>query len=836
MAFFGKSLIPTLYYPEPFCVNEEGGRRPINTFNIDLGTPAFYEVPINKYVGDMYKRGRVPLWNPYQGMGTPLAAQYSTRAFFPYQILEDISPYWLWDYFMLARLIIAAFFTYLFLRLLGLSLHSAFLGGIFYGLCGSFTWFINLEQFTNVAMMIPICLFSLERLLRFKKARHLAECSVVFALMLLAGQPEISIYVMLLAAVYYVFRVLCGKPKFLALLKAALKFGGLTLLALGICALLILPFLELIPNSYQCHPLGGVMGLQDPTRLSIAIGILSPKFFELCSDLRFFPHNGFWDWLGGNTGILMPFLIVLGFFCLARKPPRGNKAEKKRLSVETAHIEQYRNFFLFFSLFGIFIVLKNFGSPLAAWIGRLPLLDQSWSPRWAGPVWTFSLACAAAIGLEMASHTLLKKRAVLGAGGLVLLIFGFFCYQSAFFPQFKYFGIYALKKVLPPVLSGLVVGILVVLMAAFLFLFSKSRKALIYGMIFLAISELWFSVPKGIFFPWTVFTLIPFLLVVPTVYLLAKEKWQTAIGAIAAIALCFTFIDLMSPQGFPDRKNVFKEPEYIKVLKKDKSHFRIVAGGGILMPNFSSAFKLQDIRYINSLCPVYYHWYVNEYLLKEPHTWPTDRLWFAGVADTNKQEIRSIYREMNDNPLYYSYLGVKYIITPKNIVADLPLVYDKDIRVYEITDPFPRSYIAHSIKMASDFKEAQELMKAEDVDIRNTAILEEQPPSWYKPSFAAVSDSRAQIEEYTPHEVKIKADLAYDGILVLTDVFYPGWKAYADNEESRIYRINGLTRGVFLKKGSHDVIFTYEPMSFKLGGIISLVSIILCAALLLKKQ
>jgi len=166
VVFFCKSLQPyglLNTWPQGYT-----GRVPVNTFDIDLATPAYYEWPINKLVGDLYGNGDIPLWNPYQGGGVPLAAQYSTKAFFPYQIIENMSPVWAWDYFMLGRILLAGFFTYLFLSLLGLEFASAFLGGLLYMFSGSFTWFINLEQFTNSAMMLPVHIYCLERLVKKK--------------------------------------------------------------------------------------------------------------------------------------------------------------------------------------------------------------------------------------------------------------------------------------------------------------------------------------------------------------------------------------------------------------------------------------------------------------------------------------------------------------------------------------------------------------------------------------------------------------------------------------------------------------------------------------------
>src|SRR3989304_847479 len=193
VVFCNKSLQPSLY--SPYGVTQSWpygyeGRTPENTFHIDLATPAFYEWPVNKLIGDIYKRGELPLWNPYQAAGTPLAAQYSTRAFFPYQILENISPPWSWDYFILGRLWIAGFFTSLFLRALRLSPPSAFLGGVFYMLSGSLVWFINLEQMANGAMVLPVRKSRI-KMAGTRKPFSLPKISgVSFALQLLAGQPE----------------------------------------------------------------------------------------------------------------------------------------------------------------------------------------------------------------------------------------------------------------------------------------------------------------------------------------------------------------------------------------------------------------------------------------------------------------------------------------------------------------------------------------------------------------------------------------------------------------------------------------------------------------------
>lgn len=805
-ALGGKSLLSTLYYPFPFCSNDEGGRKPVNSFNIDLGTPAFYEIPLNKLAGDLYKQGILPLWNPYQACGTPLAAQYSTRVFFPYQILEDLLPWWTWDYFILGRLIIAAFFTYLFLRLLHLSPPCAFLGGVLYSLSGTFTWFINLEQFTNAAMMLPVCLFSTERLLQRKKKQYLAECAGVYALMLLAGQPETAAYILLLISVYFIFRIGSERLTVLQSFNRLLKFSVIIALMLGLCAFLILPFVELASGAYQCHPPGGDMGIREPTSISVAISILIPSFSELPTYYRVFPHNGIWDWIGGYCGIAPVYLILL---CLFLKGAA------------------LRKHFLFFALAGAAVILKNFGCPAIAWIGKLPLLDQVWSPRWAGPVWTFSLSCAAAIGAQICQETRNKKKLFPWIACCALLAgIVFLIGKTGYLPQLKGLPPDAQQIFLPPLLGGIFAGISILLSAHLLYLRTKNKDTLIYGLILLSIIELCFYLPRGADFPATVLKIIPFILGIAGAFLIAGQKQTSGMTAIVLSALSFIIIDMSSLHSLPARTNPFTAPGYVNFLRENTGCYRIAAGDGILMPNFAGVFKLQDIRYINSMTPAHYQHYVDKHLLQEGHLWFSDRLWFSGLPDTNKPNPRLFYQEIKDNFIYYSYLGVKFILAPSTVSLNLPIAYyDAHLKIYKNPNVFPRAYIAHNLKKASSFPEAQSLMQ--HCNLKETAIIEEAAPHWYNPESAAPT-TQANIEQYTPQRITVSTVLDADGILVLTDTFYPGWHAYVDKREEKIYRVNGLVRGVFLKKGKHDIIFKYSPLSFRLGAGISFISLIIC--------
>ena len=82
---------------------------------------------------------------------------------------------------------------------------GAFLAGAFYMFSGSFTWFLNLEQYANNAMMLPVLVYGpLSGSLRKGEAasvalrRHFHRPRV-----LLAGQPEVALYVLFLGGTYF---------------------------------------------------------------------------------------------------------------------------------------------------------------------------------------------------------------------------------------------------------------------------------------------------------------------------------------------------------------------------------------------------------------------------------------------------------------------------------------------------------------------------------------------------------------------------------------------------------------------------------------------------------
>jgi uncharacterized membrane protein YfhO len=64
------------------------------------------------------------------------------------------------------------------------------------------------------------------------------------------------------------------------------------------------------------------------------------------------------------------------------------------------------------------------------------------------------------------------------------------------------------------------------------------------------------------------------------------------------------------------------------------------------------------------------------------------------------------------------------------------------------------------------------------------------------------------------------------GYLVLSELNYPGWKAYVNGKKVSILTGNYIFRVLPLPKGDHDILLKFDPDSFKIGLIISVGSIL----------
>nr|MBA2510200.1 YfhO family protein [Rubrobacteraceae bacterium] len=182
-----------------------------------------------------------------------------------------------------------------------------------------------------------------------------------------------------------------------------------------------------------------------------------------------------------------------------------------------------------------------------------------------------------------------------------------------------------------------------------------------------------------------------------------------------------------------------------------------------------------------------------------------------------------------DSPLL-DLLNVRYMIVPADVGADQdellelkdanPTVYGDDrVEVLENRDALPRAWIVHSAREASQSETLNQLGSGA-VDPRRTALLERPPPDLDRPEDP--SADRATVTEYEADRIRLESATGARGLLVLSEAYYPAWKAYVDGEPVPLYVADHVLRAVPVPAGEHTVELRYESWSLRTGVAVSL--------------
>jgi hypothetical protein len=174
-------------------------------------------------------------------------------------------------------------------------------------------------------------------------------------------------------------------------------------------------------------------------------------------------------------------------------------------------------------------------------------------------------------------------------------------------------------------------------------------------------------------------------------------------------------------------------------------------------------------------------------------------------------------------------LNVLYVLDTRALDSDgLRRVHEEDdLKVYEVTDPFPRAWIVRDIHVVSDDQQAYTLLNTDAFDLRRSAVVA--PP--FDSELPPGESEAVQVVEMSPTHLVVQADLSAPGLLVLSEVYYPGWTATVDGQPVRLLRTDVVLRGVLVPAGSHRVDVIYAPRSWRVGMAVSGVILLLCFAM-----
>jgi hypothetical protein len=192
--------------------------------------------------------GHFPWWNPFEGLGQPLAGEMQSAALFPLTLLLAFPTGLLWFHVILE--VTAGVSTYFLLRRLSLPTTVCVVGGVLFAVNGTFAWLAN--SVVNPLAFLPLLLLGIEVLLSHagsptKKGWYLV--AIALALSLYSGFPEVAYFNALFALVWAGARLFSISPPYR--LRALRRLAVASVTGVALAAPILVPFVDFLKVSYS---------------------------------------------------------------------------------------------------------------------------------------------------------------------------------------------------------------------------------------------------------------------------------------------------------------------------------------------------------------------------------------------------------------------------------------------------------------------------------------------------------------------------------------------------------------------------------------------------------
>jgi len=157
------------------------------------------------------------------------------------------------------------------------------------------------------------------------------------------------------------------------------------------------------------------------------------------------------------------------------------------------------------------------------------------------------------------------------------------------------------------------------------------------------------------------------------------------------------------------------------------------------------------------------------------------------------------------------------------------------INIYENRNVMDRAFVLHHVKTVDSLDNVIHELQS-GTNFRDVGIVSDLSPEMegrlreFSPDTSGkvspVTNEKVIIKKYAADEISLATE-SKGGLLVLSDLYYPGWKVKVNGNDENIVKVFGVLRGVPIKSGKSEVLFTYRPMSFYIGIIISATTFII---------
>lgn len=759
---------------------------------VDRDLPIFFFPNLKLWV-DVVKAGQLPLWNPYSFSGQPLFASLQTAILYPPNVLLLLFPIdFAFNVTIALHFFLSGWFIYLLTRELGGSPTAGVLAALAFTLGGFLISIHNVLNTLQSATWTPLIFFFFLRAVRGHSRKYLLLSAVTILVQFLGA--GIEAFLITLGILF--FLTFCPQAVLPAHTYAPWPWrfqalGGAILLFLGLGAVQLLPFWEMVQNSVRHQG----FSFEEATRWSLdwsnLLYVFLPDFFWRGHEFYKTDQN----YLKSVYLGVIPFMMAFFFF---REPDRRK-----------------------------------------GWFGLMFILSLLLALGKNTPFYRFLFECLPGINtirypvkFFFVANLFICLATGLGWDALVR--------RSQKDPQKR---LSALKK------TSLILAFFFMLILLILALFRSPMTTFLDHSFPISYDRPWslnlHNIERFSFFAILIFLFFVFL---------ADRKLSLQKGRFIIVGLLVLDLFLAN-WGFyrkVDRKAFYSLSPNLQAVLADPEKGRIYTDPVMIKTMAAKQLDMEELVQVILKECFYFDYPLIHHIF---NTWGFGIMTYQPYQDLlnilsgkgSNPGSTDILRLMNarfilwheavhDPALRLIRKGESYVHleqSDKSFVSRPPTFKIIQAHLYENKAVLPRAFLVSKYLVVHDRIERMKLLKGKGFDPAQTVLLEE-PPEPPRPNREPLPDrDSVRMLKYNVNHLNLEASCSGPRLLFLSETYYPGWKVWVDGKREKIYRANHAFRAVALGPGRHSITFTYQPFSFYLGLVVSFLTLIGLTAFLI---
>lgn len=255
---------------------------------------------------------------------------------------------------------------------------------------------------------------------------------------------------------------------------------------------------------------------------------------------------------------------------------------------------------------------------------------------------------------------------------------------------------------------------------------------------------------------------------------------------------------------------IFPETATTDFLEKNSDGLRFMITGQDLIPTNSQLFY--NFKIVDGEGPIYPKKHGNfmaSINLKE-------------YGDELPSYRRMVYFRNTNTPLL-GLLNIKYVVTREPILdPSLKEVFaEGETKIYENLKVFPRAWTVSDIRKIDNPVITMKTLSSPEFDPEKTVIISGTGES------LITDDTPAGIENFEQSygSISFNSTGAGNKVAVISEQYYPNWRLFIDGNEFKPFPVDYNLLGIYLPEGEHQIRLKFEMQSFKIGAVISVITL-----------